>query len=193
MRLAETFGRHARESALLAIIAGGKPGTHVSSCALCQARLDALRGWVDTTAADAGAVADRVFTSDRLAAQKQQVLARLEALGRSARVIAFPAGTSSPVYSRTRDVMRWAAAAAIGGIIVGLASGRLLDPHDTAPTVATANTPAPTVTADADELDEAALLDAAYDRVSIDELQTIDDITPRAREVVLASLPASGR
>ena len=38
-----------------------------------------------------------------------------------------------------------------------------------------------------DALDEAALLDAAYDRVSMDALQTIDDMTPRAREITLLS------
>ena len=47
--------------------------------------------------------------------------------------------------------------------------------------------------ASVDDLDEAALLDAAYDRVSLGALQTIDDMTPRAREVVFARGPRARR
>jgi len=196
MRFAEMFGRHASEPALLAIIAGGPETAHVSSCAPCQARLAALGAWVDDTAAEAGAIADAVFTPDRLAEQKSEILRRLEAAGRSARVIAFPAGAPAPALQSTRQVLRWAAAAAVAGVMVGLASGRLLDLNGTpaspaaGPSARTETPPrAQGFTTAADELDEAALLDAAYDRISLDSLRTIDDMTPRAREVTLASLP----
>ena len=197
MRLAETFGRHASERALLAVIAGETPGPHVPACASCQARLEALRAWVDATAADAGALADEVFTPDRLAAQKSRILARLEAAGRSARVIAFPIGGPAPVRRATREVLRWTAAAAVGGLMVGLVSGRFFDGQPPAPM--TAGTPAPsqptsaTAGGGAAALDEAALLDAAYDRISLESLRTIDDMTPRAREVVIAGIPRSRR
>ena len=198
MRLADTLRRHASESALLAIVAGDAPTAHVSSCQACQARLEDLRAWTAATAGDAAAVADDVFTPERLAAQKQQVLARLEALGRSARVIAFPVGTGAPSRSRTTDVLRWAAAAAVGGILVGLASGRMLDRHLAPGESAIAQhtsvaPPADTNATALTDLDEAALLDAAYDRVSLGALETIDDMTPRAREVALASLPRARR
>jgi len=198
MRFAEKFGRHASEQALLAVIAGEPAPAHVSSCAPCQARLAALRAWVDDTAAEAGAIADAVFTPDRLANQKRDILRRLEAAGRSARVIAFPAGAPAPALQSTRQVLRWVAPAAVAGMMVGLASGRLLDLNGTpgAPAAgqsARSDTPqrAPSLAAAnaADDLDEAALLDAAYDRISLDALRTIDDMTPRAREATLASLP----
>ncbi len=197
VRFAERLGRHASEASLLAVIAGEPATPHAASCASCQARLADLRAWVDGTAAEAGALADDVFTPARLAAQKDQVLARLEAAGRSARVIAFPLGAAVPERRVTSQVVRWAAAAAVAFFMIGLASGRLLDPHTTpqsaantvpAPRAASAPASAAPVTATAD-LDEAALLDAAYDRISLDSLRTIDDMTPRAREVALAGMP----
>jgi len=198
MRLAEKLRRHASESALLAVMAGETPSTHVSSCATCRARLDDLRAWAASGADDAAAIADEVFTPERLAAQKQQVLARLEALGRPARVIAFPFGAPAPSRSSTTDVLRWAAAAAVGGILVGLASGRMLDRHFTPGSGPIAqNTPsAPAALPAASTLaglDEAALLDAAYDRVSLDVLEPIDEMTPRVREVARAAIPGPRR
>lgn len=200
MRFAEMFGRHASEPALLAVIAGEPETAHVSSCAPCRARLAALRAWVGDTAADAGAMADAVFTPDRLAEQKSEILRRLEAAGRSARVIAFPAGAAAPALQSTRQVLRWVAAAAVAGVMVGLASGRLLDLNGTqasrpaGPSARTQTPPrAQSLATAADELDEAALLDAAYDRISLDSLRTIDDMTPRAREVTLAALPRARR
>ena len=193
------FGRHVTERRLAAMAAGAPETAHVSGCALCQARLTELRAWLDGTAADAAALADAVFTPDRLAAQKQQVLARLEAAGRSARVIAFPVGTLAPSRPATMQIVRWASAAAAAGLIIGVVSGRWFDPHTTAPAPQTIvqNPPVAPEPAAQDRgrehLDEAALLDAAYDRVSLGALQTIDDMTPRAREVVLAVGPRSRR
>lgn len=198
MRFAEKFRRHVSERALLAIVAGKPETAHVSSCAPCQARLAALGAWVGETAAEAGAVADAVFTPERLAEQKSDILRRLEAAGRSARVIAFPAGAPAPELQSTRQVLRWAAAAAVAGMMVGLASGRLLHLNGT-PASSTAALSARTETppraqglassSPDSERDEAALLDAAYDRISLDSLRTIDDLTPRAREITFAALP----
>jgi|SRR5688572_30041777 len=199
MSLAERFGRHARESRLLAIIAGEAETPHVSSCAVCQARLTELRAWMGATAGDATAIADAIFTPERLAAQKQQVLARLEAAGRSARVIAFPVGAPASAPRDKRELIQWIAAAAIGGIMVGIASGRMIDrpaatdqTRNAAPTGQT-QTAAASGTAPLREPDAAALLEAAYDRVSLDSLKTIDDMTPRALEVARASMPRSRR
>jgi hypothetical protein len=197
MRFAEQLGRHATEASLLAVIAGEPAAPHVASCAGCQARLADLRAWTAETAAGAAEAADAVFTAERLAAQRAQVLRRLEAAGRSARVIAFPVGTGLPARSVTARIARWTAAAAAAGLVVGVASGRFFDTRvPSAPVVASAPEPAvplSTIVSTTHEtfesLDEAALLDAAYDRVAVDALRTIDDITPRAREVVLASGP----
>jgi hypothetical protein len=185
-------GGHASEATLMAIMAGEPETPHVASCALCQAALSELRAWADQTAADAAALADQVFTPERLANQQAEILRRLEAAGRQAKVIAFPIGSplSAPRRS-TGDILRWATAAAIV-FGIGLASGRLLDPHEVEPRMAEAPAPAaeaprPVTPAPGspESLDEAALLEAAYERVSVDALDPIDEMTPRAREVAL--------
>jgi hypothetical protein len=194
MRFAEIFGRHATEPALLAVVAGKPAAPHVAACAACQARLAALRAWVDDTAAEAGAVADAAFTPQRLAAQKSAILRRLEAAGRSARVIAFPAGAPAEPRRGTREIVRWASAAAVAGLMVGLASGRMFDlGGPEAPQIVSRAVPDIQITSALDDPDEAALLDDAYDRIPLESLRAIDDMTPRAREAVLASLPLSRR
>ncbi|MDQ3070897.1 MAG: hypothetical protein M3R55_14360 [Acidobacteriota bacterium] len=205
MRFAERLtAGHASENELLAVIAGEPRTPHVESCAACQARLTQLNGWLDDTAAEAAAAADEVFTPDVLAAQQAQILRRLEAAGRSARVIAFPLGSPAAAPRRTSDVLRWAAAAAIGGIMVGIASGRLLDSGPPAAfvsgvsngafaTVPLSEVVSPETARLTGNLDEAALLVAAYERVSVDALEAMDEMTPRARDLARVSLPRSRR
>lgn len=200
MRFAErlTTLTHATDRRLLAIVAGEPVSAHVASCAACQSRLEGLRAWTAGTAGEGAAIADDLFTSDRLAAQRARILKRLEAASRPARVITFPASAAVPAVSGTARVVRWVAAAAVGGLMVGLGAGALFvnGDREAAPTaVASAVAPGPAavplsaiVASEApavDALDEEALLDAAYERVDVDALRTIDDITPRAREVAV--------
>ena len=199
MRFAErlTGTAHASDARLLAIVAGEPASAHVSSCDACQGRLAALGTWVDGTAAEAAGLADEIFTPERLESQRARIFRRLEAAGRQARVISFPSASGVAIPTSTGRVLRWAAAAAIGGLMIGLASGRyLLDSNGgdepraamaavspTAPAAVTARKAA--VDASRESLDEEGLLNAAYERVDVDALRTIDDITPRAREVVI--------
>lgn len=202
MRFAErlTGLRHLSDGRLAAIAAGAPSTPHVDRCVDCQARLAELRAWTRASAADAAEAADAVFTPARLAAQRSAILRRLEAAGRSARVIAFPNGTPAPAALRTTSVVRWTAAAAAAGLLIGVASGHLLEWHpEGAPRASIASAPAvplsqivsfPSVrTAPADALDEEGLLEAAYDRVSVDALEAIDDLTPRAREFARSAPP----
>ena len=201
MPFAERFGRHTTDAGLLAIVAGSPAPAHVSSCAPCQARLAELRAWTAGVAAEAGALADEAFTAERLAEQKKEILRRLETAGRSARVIAFPLGAPAPARRHAHPALRWAAAAAVAGVMVGIGSMRLLDLRTSeapVPVAQGADTPltapgAVETASSSGSLDEAALLDAAYERVAIDALQTIDDMTPRARDIALASMPRSRR
>ena len=202
MRFAERFGRHTTDAGLLAVVAGSPAPAHVSACAPCQARLAELRAWTAGVAAEAGALADEAFTAERLAAQKREILRRLETAGRSARVIAFPVGSPAPARPDRHQVLRWAAAAAVAGVMVGVGSMRLLHLRtsgapvriaEAGKTSAPASAAVPEAVPTTGTLDEAALLDAAYDRVAIGALQTIDDITPRARDVARASMPRSRR
>lgn len=200
MRFAErlTALAHPSDRRLLAIVAGEPASAHVASCAACRSRLEGLRAWTGGTAAEATAIADDIFTPDRLAAQRARILKRLEAASRPARVITFPAGAAAPAVSGTTRVVRWAAAAAVGGLLVGLGAGALFINSDRAAAPSASASPAAPgpaavplsaiVASEApavDALDEEGLLNAAYERVDVDALRTIDDITPRAREVAV--------
>ena len=198
MRFAErlTTLTHATDRRLLAIVAGEPAPAHVASCAACQSRLEVLRAWTADVSAEAAAAADEIFTADRLAAQRARVLKRLDAAARPARVISFPAGAPIPSVSSTARVVRWAAAAAVGGLMVGLGAGALfINGDDASPAASSVSAPGPAAvplsaivaseTPAGDALDEEGLLNAAYERVDVDALRTIDDITPRAREVAV--------
>ena len=141
------------------------------------------------------AEADEVFTADRLAAQQASVMRRLEALERPARVIAFPK-FSRPVATPQRHVQRWVASAAAAGLIIGLAAGQFVDIRDafgrresgsiaqtrptqprqmsTSPAVATISTSSVS--------DEDIFFGNMVRTAQYSTLQTMDDITPRARD-----------
>jgi hypothetical protein len=109
---------------------GGEPvhpnDAHLADCGQCRARYDAFSGWMDGVQADAVSEADDLFPPERLTAQQAQILRRLEALERPARVIAFPRFVRPTAVVR-RGPQRWIAAAAAAGLIVGLGAGELLD------------------------------------------------------------------
>ena len=65
-------------------------GTHVRECAACRTRLASLRRWLDGVRNDARQEADEAFPRERLAAQQAQILRRLEAMERPARVLVVP-------------------------------------------------------------------------------------------------------
>ena len=65
-------------------------GTHVRECAACRTRLASLSSWLDGLRNDARQEADDAFPRERLAAQQAQILRRLEAMDRPARVLVFP-------------------------------------------------------------------------------------------------------
>jgi hypothetical protein len=99
---------------------------HLHDCAECRGRYTTLNSWLDTTRSDARAMADEAFPPERLAAQHAQILRRLEAVERPARVIKFPRFTTA-VAAHHGGRQRWIAGAAAAGLIVGIGLGRLVD------------------------------------------------------------------
>ena len=178
----------------------GQPPTdpHLTTCADCQARYAEFTAWMDGLRNEAHDEADAIFTTDRLAAQQSQVMRRLEALERPARVIAFPK-LPGPVASPQRNVQRWVATAAAAGLIIGLAAGQFVDIRDafggpelgsvTQSARATQNpraigsTPAVTPVSATSLSDEAIFFGDGVRSGQYSTLQTMDDITPRARDL----------
>ncbi len=105
---------------------GSTGDAHVGECPQCRARYDAFAGWLSDNRAEAIAEAEAVFPAERLAVQHAQILRRLGALERPARVIAFPRFSQGAIAVR-RGPQRWIAAAAAAGLIVGLGAGELRD------------------------------------------------------------------
>lgn len=175
----------------------GEPGSHphLTVCPQCRARYDAFASWLARIHEDARIEADEAFPAERLAIQQAQVLRRLEALERPARVIAFPK-FARPITSTQGHAQRWVAAAAAAGLVIGLAAGQFLDirdafsgrrrPDPIAQTTARVIPSAPAVAPASafDSVSEEALYfgDTAQ-HVLVTSLQSVDDITPRARDL----------
>jgi hypothetical protein len=188
-----------------AAAASGQPASdaRLTACAQCRARYAAFTGWLDRIHDDAMGEAEDAFPPERLAAQQAQVMRRLEALERPARVIAFPR-FARPVTSTQGHAQRWVAAAAAAGLVIGLAAGQFFDVrHIFTPVrtsspaatqqnarLATATTPGggPSVvpaSVSSSVSDEALFFGADQTRISerLSALRSMDDITPRARDL----------
>jgi anti-sigma factor RsiW len=111
---------------------------HLGECEACAARYAELTAFMDGLRADAAAEADAVFTPERLWAQQQHIMRRVEHVGRAARVISFPGRVTQRMAVATRVAPRWLAAAAAAGLFVGVAVGGML--FDSSPSAPTATT-----------------------------------------------------
>jgi anti-sigma factor RsiW len=190
-----------------AATAAGQPvadaqDAHLVTCAQCRARYAAFVQWLDNMRDDAVAEADEAFPAERLAWQQSQVMRRIEALERPARVLNFPR-IGRPITSTQGQVQRWVTAAAAAGLVIGLAAGQLFDirnalsarrepvrPVQTArlvpQQVTTSNAAAGLATPVSFSVSDEALFFGgepvrSSERVSM--LQAMDDITPRARDL----------
>jgi hypothetical protein len=183
-------------------VASGQPvaDPHLAACAQCRARYAAFTGWLDRVHDDAVGEAEDAFPPERLAAQQAQIMRRLEALERPARVIAFPR-FARPVTSTQGHAQRWVAAAAAAGLVIGLAAGQFFDVrHIFTPMRTPApqqnarlSTPPPSVggpsvvpaSVSSSASDETLFFGADQTRISerLSTLRSMDDITPRARDL----------
>ena len=175
-------------------------GDHLASCADCATAYDAVASVMDDVRETADEEIDELFQSERLLAQQQEILRRLEQVHRSARVISFPghepAGVSAMLASRLTP--RWTAAAAAACLLVGLGLGAFIGPdplhrHAATPVV---NEPVAAPPVDAVPVTEDAVdtwsapdddeflnqLELALARPHTRELQPFDELTPRASD-----------
>jgi hypothetical protein len=196
------FNRHVTDADLTAVWTDARLGessktaaaAHVRECAACRARFTSLSTWLDGLRADARQQADEAFPRERLAIQQAQILRRLEAMERPAKVLAFPRFTR-PIAAHNTGRQQWIAAAAAAGLVVGIGLGQIFDirglttpdgfstrpeqisrmaiPPDRAGVQTVSN-----VTSDEDFLYDYGLATA---RVP-ESLQSLHEITPSARE-----------
>jgi hypothetical protein len=165
---------------------GGAAGhPHLTACAACRARLAELGGWLDGIRADASAEAEEAFPTERLAAQHAQIMRRIDAAGRPARVITFPK-IAAPISTRISPVRRWVASAAAAGLVAGIALGNYMDLRHTltpwrtlAPEAVIGNTLQSQTISDEELMWHLEELSASS---MPESLVAFDSLTPRARD-----------
>jgi hypothetical protein len=190
VRLVDVIFRngHLSEQALVAAVMTGERPAHLERCDLCAERAVDLGRWLDQVRATGIETADAAFPPERLLAQQQQILRRLEQLDQPARVIAFP-----NQYALSRDMggrrvaAGWVAVAAAAGILLGVVGGQVTEGYRAraarvaAPLSQAARDAAPGLApASATMLDETDL-----DRAGSSGLHTLDQMTPT---VIMASV-----
>lgn len=202
--------RHVSEHVLLALLRDDglavrereAASAHVQACGTCADRHARLAAFLQNVDAAASAAADEAFPPERLAAQRQRIMRRLERLlGREgpARVIPFPA-VARGLPRRVPGAQRWIAAAAAAGLLVGVGAGRYADLRRTAETLTVERPAAPAIAqptgaptiaragSAADVLAEETFLlevEAALGALQVAELQALDQLTPRVRDIAV--------
>ncbi len=168
---------------------------HLGACAPCETRRAAIAHMLDEVSQAAIEDADAAFPAERLARQQMRILERVEHEGRPAKVIVFPAGQApDSVLHRNRPAVRWIAAAAVAGLVVGLAAGRFGQLG--APAFEAqqgTNRPAATqfrnepqlraVTATLSDDELLGQIELAVDSRGGSSLRSLDELTPRAWDV----------
>ena len=172
---------------------------HLHGCETCTWRYTELTAPLERLRRDAASEADEVFTPARLDAQCTTILDRLEDRAHASRVVPFPAASTRlarPVIHR--PLMRWVAAAAAAGLLVGVMAGRMLEfgrlrpvpsassatriapPSLSAPRLISASP----VATDAVETDDAMIteIEAAARSQRIAALAALDQMTPHLRQ-----------
>jgi len=146
---------------------------------------------MDDISAVLRAEADVVFTDERLARQRAQILRRIEEETRPGQLIAFPNAQPARQALRARPGMRWIAGAAAAGLLIGIAAGHLA--HDLpgggrpvpSPVVASRGLQ-PTLQAVSTTMSEEEFLgqlEIAIETTGGSALRPLDDLTPRVWEV----------
>jgi hypothetical protein len=188
---------HLDDAALAAIWTGsmesGEAGSdpHLLQCAECRVRFGAFAAWMNDIRAEALGEAEEAFPAERLVAQQAQILRRIEASERPARVIAFPNAAPSATSPRS-SVGRWVAAALAAGLIAGVGIGRMMNMRDFGTSqrfpsaVVTAPRPEPAIVPASASLNEETLLAdlEAASTPRYDTLRAYDEFTPHAADYV---------
>jgi len=188
MRLSDVVLRrgHLSEDALAEVWSSGIRPSHLDECALCSSRALEVSRWLEDVQALGRADADAEFSDARLVGQKHRILDRLAELDRPSKVISFPAAGPAvrDVAPRPARAGWVALAAAAAGIMIGIVgmelSHELRQPAQ--PPALAAVAPSQQLTAD-----DLAILEGAFERPRLTALQTLDEMTLRVTDVVLAS------
>lgn len=124
--------RHLTDDELLTLVERASDAPGLDDCEICSTRHAQLL-CVVADLDGLHSAADTLFDDKRLAHQRAHILRRLERNHGPARVLPFPAAAPASGSGPSRvhgQGRRWMAAAAIGGLMVGLFTGRMLNPRE---------------------------------------------------------------
>jgi hypothetical protein len=193
MRLADVILRrgHLSEDALVDIWSTGVRTAHLDQCDICASRATEISRWLEGVRALGRADADATFPEERIVAQRDQIMARLEQLDRPAKVISFPARASQAIVAGAgRGVSPgWLAAAAAAGLMLGVFSVELRYSVWPASSVADGGSAevasaGPAVAGASSSFDASILSDDPYSHPQLGQLNAMGELTPRLIEVV---------
>jgi hypothetical protein len=173
---------HLSERAIVEAVMSGDRPAHLDRCDLCASRAVDLGRWLDDTREIGLESADAVFPPEQLAAQRAQILRKLEQLDEPTRVLSFPrhaARVDEPATGR-RVAASWVAVAAAAGLVVGVVGGQVsarlsVTTPAVDPAAAEAQEPEPA----ARPVDVAFLQHDYDDVLTLRSLELLDEITPR--------------
>ncbi len=182
MRLADFVLRrgHLSEASIIDAVMSGQRPAHLERCDLCADRAVELGRWLDETRALGLDAADAVFSPDQLAAQRAQILRRLEQLDEPARVISFPrfAPRVDGRAGGRRVAVSWVAVAAAAGLVIGVIGGQYSARVMTSRVDATLADTQPAGTP-ARPIDTSFLQSEYEEPLTVRSLELLDEITPR--------------
>ncbi len=187
---------HLSDDELMAICFAAADDGHLRRCEACRSRYDGLVRSLDQIRADAVREADAMFTTERLAAQRDRILRRIEHVRHAAEVVTLPGQSAGEQRERRTPVRakRWIAMAAAAGLVAGLLLGHFVNigsrpvsstRSPLAPVGAPAVMAEPVMMAAGPADDEFLVLieDAVISRRAA-ELRTLDALTsPELREI----------
>src|SRR5262245_20927485 len=157
----------------------GERPAHVERCEICAERAVELGRWLDQVRVTGNEAVDAAFPPERLMAQQQQILRKLEQLDQPARVISFPnQARLTREMSGRRVAVGWLGVAAAAGLVLGVLGGQIVGRFRPQPQPVSA----PIMTAQQHEAlsaPSATLLDDEnIDRVTPSALDSLDKLTP---------------
>ena len=168
--------------------AAGAASAHAVRCAACSARIVETRALLTRMTGAAEAVFDAAISPPRLASQRRRILRRLERMAAGpcpARILRFPA-VGPPTMRHAGTVQRWVAAAAVAGVMIGMAlvqpgDMRRMRPEPEAAVAVAADTGSASRQSTLADEQLMRELEAALATRRVPPLVALDEMTPRLR------------
>ena len=161
---------------------------HLADCSSCRGRHDAVTRMLDDARRTAELDAEDAFPLERLAQQRDRILARVDDLCRVGKVLTFPSAHARNVPVQPSHRTRWVAAAAAAGLVVGLLGGHLTRDFSGRPSLlghqavhsGVTLRPARSLPSDDELLGQ---VEVAFEGTGPSALRTLDVLTPVAWDV----------